>query len=618
LPSAADLLLPRPSRLSRRDGQLELGATVQIAAPPGAERALEALTAQLLALGLESERVESSKAGDVRLDLSEEEVEAPEGYQLQVAPEGVRLLSASAAGLFYGAGTLVQWLRLTGSRSAAGWRLPSVEVSDAPAFAARGFMLDVSRNRVPRAETLFALVDLLAALKINQLQLYTEHTFAYEGHEVVWRDASALTAGEIRELDAYCAARFIELVPNQNSFGHFHRWLVHEPYRPLAERPDGVRHPFGRSREPFSLCPVDPGSLGLLENLYGQLLPNFRSRLLNVGLDETFDLGTGRSAAACRERGKEEVYVDYLRQVHRLVSASGHRMQFWGDIILTRPDLIARLPTDVIALDWGYEADHPFGDECRRFAEAGLEFYVCPGTSSWCSLGGRLENALGNLASAAAAGARHGATGYLITDWGDFGHLQPLVVSYPGLLAGAAHAWSAEARELPMAELLEHHVPDIDSPGLAAALLQLGRAHEQTGVHLKNSTVLFHLLLSADRSLKHPRFEELSETGLAKAAEALSGVDAAVGPTPSTLAERETAWASGMLALACAIGTARLKAGRARRLSALPMATRRSLVGELDRLLGELSGLWLERSRPGGLPDSLAHLERIRTALAVD
>ena len=71
-------------------------------------------------------------------------------------------------------------------------------------------------------------------------------------------------------------------------------------------------------------------------------------------------------------------------------------MQFWGDIVLQHPDLIPEIPKDVIALAWGYEANHPFELECARFAEAGIPFYVCPGTSSWCSLGGRTANALGN------------------------------------------------------------------------------------------------------------------------------------------------------------------------------------------------------------------------------
>ncbi|GAH23368.1 unnamed protein product, partial [marine sediment metagenome] len=105
--------------------------------------------------------------------------------------------------------------------------IPCLEIKDFPDFPHRGVMLDISRNKVPKMETLYALIDLLSKLKINQFQLYTEHTFAYQGHEQVWKDASPLTGEEVLALDDFCRKRFIELVPNQNSFGHLHRWLKH-------------------------------------------------------------------------------------------------------------------------------------------------------------------------------------------------------------------------------------------------------------------------------------------------------------------------------------------------------------------------------------------------------
>jgi len=78
------------------------------------------------------------------------------------------------------------------------------------------------------------LIDRLASWKINQFQLYTEHTFAYRRHPDVWAKASPFTGEEVLELDAYCRERFIELVPNQNSFGHLHRWFEHPQYLELA------------------------------------------------------------------------------------------------------------------------------------------------------------------------------------------------------------------------------------------------------------------------------------------------------------------------------------------------------------------------------------------------
>ena len=106
-----------------------------------------------------------------------------------------------------------------------------------PTSPPAGCMLDISRDRVPTRETLAWLVDVLDRLRLNHLELYTEHTFAYAGHEDVWRDASPMTAEDVRWLDAECAARGIELVANQNCFGHFERWLRLPEYRPRAVDP---------------------------------------------------------------------------------------------------------------------------------------------------------------------------------------------------------------------------------------------------------------------------------------------------------------------------------------------------------------------------------------------
>ena len=485
-------------------------------------------------------------------------------------------------------------------------------------------MLDISRNKVPTMETLCGLVDRLAGWKINQLQLYTEHTFAYSGHETVWQGADPLTAQEIRELDRYCRDRFVELVPNQNSFGHFHRWLIHDPYRELAECPQGVDHPFSDQREPFSLCAVDPKSLALLEDLYDQLLPSFSSRLLNVGLDETFDLGLGRSASACKEKGKERVYLEYLQAIHRLLAARGSRMQFWGDIILEHPELIAELPRDVIPLAWGYEADYPFAEHSRRFAASGLDYYVCPGTSSWNSLAGRARNALHNLGRAAVAGSGADAAGYLITDWGDFGHLQPLPVSYLGFMAGAAFCWNAGTAAAPLdlesAKLLDLHAFG-GCAGLGEIALDLGNVYLHTGPETKNGSPLFFLLLRAGETLEHQRYAGLSTETLTRSlaeiestADRLAALES--GDDESALVVRELGWVAATLALACRLGLARLGEGRDRPIDALPHSIRNHLRRDLVLLIEEHREIWLARNRPGGLADSTSRLlaleERLR------
>jgi hypothetical protein len=86
-------------------------------------------------------------------------------------------------------------------------------------------------------KTLCELVDLLVLFKFNQLQLYFEHTFAYSGHKIVWEGADPYHGHEMLALSEYCYHRGIALVPNQNSFGHFHRWLVHDRSDPALAFP---------------------------------------------------------------------------------------------------------------------------------------------------------------------------------------------------------------------------------------------------------------------------------------------------------------------------------------------------------------------------------------------
>jgi hypothetical protein len=594
------------------------------------EPAVDRLIAALRDLGLSVHRGGRTQGGagstPFRLTIDPRSGLGADGYRLVVRPPGIDLIAASGSGLFYGVATLGQWLGLHQAASTGPpEEIRGIEIEDSPDFSHRGVLLDISRNKVPTMETLLSLVDLLASWKINQIQLYSEHTFAYRGHEQVWEGASPLTPDEIRALDVHCRGRFVDLVPNQNSFGHFHRWLRNDRYRQLAECPEGVQHPFSDRKEPFSLCPLDPRSLDLLRDLYGQLLPNFSSSLFNIGFDETFDLGRGRSSEVCRERGRTGVYIDFLEKVHRLSSKHGRRIQFWADMVLAEPKILRRVPADAIALDWGYEADHPFADEMARLRAAGLEFYACPGTSSWNSLGGRIDNALQNLAAASVAGCAAGALGYLITDWGDNGHLQPLPASYPGFLAGAGFAWnSASAREpsaLDLASLLGVHVLDDSTGTLGRALVELGTVHRVSGASPKNGTALFHLLISPQDPLSHARYRGLDPRGLEEAVDRLGKTAESLRSFSSRTEEqervsRELLWVSEALILAAQLGIARLERPKESSLALLPTGARRELGEKLALTVEKLPEIWLPRNRPGGLADSLRCLEPLQRALA--
>jgi hypothetical protein len=510
--------------------------------------------------------------------------------------------------------TLRQLVRQAGEAG----RLPCLEIEDAPQFPVRGVMLDISRDRVPTMDTLKRLIDLWAELKLNEVQLYTEHTFAYAAHPLVWKEASPLTPAEVEELDRYCADRAMELVPNQNSFGHMERWLKHPPYDKLAEATGSFVDPWGGVRhQATTLNPLDPGSLDLLRSLYDELLPHFQSRMVNIGADEPLELGQGRSREACAKRGTGRVYIDFLLKIHEELSRRGRIMQFYGDAILHHPELIGELPKGMIALDWGYEADHPFTSESRLFAEAGLRFYLCPGTSSWNSLGGRWGNARGNILSAATAGRSAGAIGLLLTDWGDNGHWQQLPVSYPGYLLAAAAGWNLEeAAELDLEACLSAHVFREPGNEAARALMILETLQDEALLPLHNSAVLAVLLLLDlqpyhEQQLRQYRgydfsreLERINEARSLLARSAMQAEDAA-------LLTGELRFSADLMDHAARLGRQRF-ATPGLSTAEIPAAVRGELAAELDSLAERYRELWSDRSRPGGLQDSLDRFSALR------
>ena len=616
-----DLLLPRPQRVARAPGTCALRAALRVRA--GAEAAADLARAPAAAAharleGAIAERAlarGSDAARATELRVAREPGRAG-GYRLRVGPGGLDLTACDAAGLAHGLTTLAQLVRAAPSTGGA-LALPSAELDDWPDFRSRGVSWDVSRSRVPTLPSLLDLAGELAALKADHLQLYTEHAFAYARHERVWRGASPLEPADVRALDERCRELGIDLAANQQSFGHLHRWLVHDPYRALAEVPEGIEHAWSRGREPFGLCATDPASVAFLEGLYDELLPCFTSRWLHVGFDEAIDLGLGRSRARCEALGKERVWLEFLTAVEGRVRARGRRAMYWADALEGHPELAPSLPREALACVWGYEAAFPFEQRVAPLAAAGIPFAVAPGTQAWQSVAGRLDEALGNQEAAARAGLEHGAELYLVTEWGDRGHLQPLACALPGLAAGVARAWNAraplDARSL--AAALDAHVYREPGSGLGEAACALARAYLATGCASTNGSALFFLVAFADAPLPHARMPGLGPEGLERALGEVEAARARIAAARTATEQgarftRELAWAADLLAFAARLGLARLARPPGEPLPAMAAAERSRLATELAGLVTRHRLGWFERDRPGGLEESAAWLER--------
>jgi hypothetical protein len=246
-----------------------------------------------------------------------------------------------------------------------------------------------------------------------------------------------------------------------------------------------------------------------------------------------------------------------------------------------------------------------------------LSFYVCPGTSSWNSLGGRWTIARENILRAAAQGPGAGASGLLLTDWGDNGHWQQLPVSYPPYLFAAAVGWNPErGRELDIEACLSRHLFRDPTGNAARALMILETIQDGEIARLHNAGLLAALLLPDLQEYHRHQLNRLRGYDFAreqeKIGEALSALSRAdIRAEDAGLLQEELCFTADLMAHAARLGKHRF-ATPGLTAEEIPASLRRDLAAELDALIHRYRSLWLDRSRPGGLADSAGRMVRLR------
>lgn len=446
--SSADIcILPQPRECVCKENEFELRYDQYLVLGAGtAGLSLESLRQDMqkyLGFALPLRRG-SSRPGDVVFARAEGLGE--QEYVLDISEKGILAQAGGEAGLRYAMQTLRQLLCQCGAA------LPCLHIRDYPATAERGYYFDVTRGRVPTLDYLKKLASRMAYYKLNQMQLYIEHSFLFRDLSEVWRDDTPLTAEEILELDAYCQKLGIELVPSLSSFGHLYKLLRTRQYAHLCELEDPAAEPFSfKERMAHHTIDVsDPESLALMKKLIGEYMELFSSRRFNICADETFDLGKGKNKERAEKEGVSGIYIQFVRALCEFVVEQGRTPMFWGDIICGFPQEYQKLPEGTICLNWGY-APQQSGENAEKLFRAGAIQYLCPGVAGWNQWINKIEASYENIRRMCGYAQEYHALGVLNTDWGDFGHINHPEFSIPGLIYGAAFSWNPEI--LPFAEI---------------------------------------------------------------------------------------------------------------------------------------------------------------------
>jgi len=352
-----------------------------------------------------------------------------EGYILNVSADLVVVAGASPAGVFYGLQTIKQLIRGDGPDA----YIQGVKIVDWPAMRWRGVSDDISRGPVPTVAYIKRQLRTFAAYKLNMHSFYMEHTFSSKSHPLIGPEGGSLTADEIRELVAYAKSYHIELVPEQQTFGHLHKALKYEKYSSLAETPYGD-----------VLSPQQEGTYKLIADWYRELNELFPGKFFHIGEDETFELGEGQSREAARLKGVGAVYFEHLNRVRDLLKNYDRKLIFWGDIALNHSDLIGNIPKEMIVANWDYGAKDDYTNRIKPFKDAGLEQLVCPGVWGWNQIFPNIDASSKNIINFVRDGQAAGAVGMLNTSWDDDGE-SLFEMTWYGIVLGAAASWQSQA-----------------------------------------------------------------------------------------------------------------------------------------------------------------------------
>jgi hexosaminidase len=352
-----------------------------------------------------------------------------EGYVVSVNQNQVIVAGRTATGTFYGLQTLKQLVRGEGASAF----IPAVKIIDWPTMRWRGVSDDISRGPVPTVDYIKRQIRTEAFFKLNMHSFYMEHTFAGRAHPLIGPEGGSLTPAEIKEIVAYSRNYHVELVPEQQTFGHLHKALRLEKYAELAETPYGD-----------VLSPQQPGSYKLVADLYKELNELFPGQFFHIGEDETFELGEGQSKDEAKAKGVGAVYFEHLNRVRDLLKPYNRRLMFWGDIALHHPDLIGNVPKDMIAMNWQYGARDDYSKSIEPFKDAGLDQFVCPGAQNWSQIFPNIESAVPNILNFVRQGQEAGALGMMNTTWDDDGESLFEMTWYP-IVLGAAASWQEGA-----------------------------------------------------------------------------------------------------------------------------------------------------------------------------
>jgi len=332
-------ILPKPVSMTEGTGNFNISALTTISVNDSGEFTTEVYQLQQAVKGATGRYLSPVGGEQASVVITKSTLEnlPDNAYQLEIDPDGIRLQSSTSEGVFYGIQTIRQLMQ-----NAVDGKIPSLKITDYPAYPWRGLMIDVSRHFYP-LEYLKQQIRILSYYKLNKFHLhltddegwrieiksYPELTLKSAWRNLDRRDQMLLRPGrntldrhfvqedadgnmryggyytqeEIKDLVAYAATYHVDIVPEIDMPGHMMAAIQTYPEFTATGKPA-----WGTL---FS-SPLDPSNekvLIFVKKVWDEILGLFPSEYIHIGADEV-DKTTWKESEACRKLMEEKNLSD--------------------------------------------------------------------------------------------------------------------------------------------------------------------------------------------------------------------------------------------------------------------------------------------------------------------
>lgn len=376
-------IIPQPVSLQTLKGEFRLTAQTIVGYGQTAARPV----ADMLAVRLSTAtgyhlKVQQRGLIQLKLNTSPNATLGKEGYALEVTPLGVRLTANEPAGLFYGAQTLLQLFPAAiESKTPVKkivWAAPAVRITDYPRFGWRGVMLDVSRHFFSK-EDVKRYIDRMAQYKYN---IFHWHLTDDEGWRIEikslpkltqvgacrvqrhgkWGNHEAPKDGEpatdcgfytqedIKEIVAYAAERYIQVLPEIDVPGHSSAAVAAYPELCCTKDPTVKVSPGHKFAEWYgngqfkmlvdnSMNPASEEVYSFLDKVFAEVAALFPFPYIHAGGDECYH-GYWENDEGCKSlmqkeglKNTHELQSYFTKRVENIIKSKGKKLIGWDEIL---------------------------------------------------------------------------------------------------------------------------------------------------------------------------------------------------------------------------------------------------------------------------------------------